>query len=171
MTLIRAYNKARFALNKRKHVKKYPYISMVVLHHFFTVFGIDIIKLDEKSVSPPKDATTGESLPVHIYNAIYNDASYLKYIDILEANIKALYKENNEWCLWMVNLFDMKVRLNKNELQEVALLSHESLAEDYITWQLKVNEVISELVVHIELTLNSNKDKNRNKRKRKKKRS
>lgn len=168
MQLNRLVRRAHFALNKRKHIRYYPYISMVVLHHFFQVFGIDIARLNEEKVHSPVDASIAESLPVIIYNAIYTKTTYLKYIDILELNIKQLYEEGNEWSLWMIELYDNKMALNKEKLQEVALLSHDSMARDYIQWELKVNVPIAELIEHVEDSMNTNTARNRRKRKRNK---
>jgi hypothetical protein len=164
MKLSRLLRKTSFALNKRKHVREYPYVTMIVLHHFFTFFGIDIAKLNEENVKSPKDADIGESIPVFIYNAIYAGDKYLKYIDILEDNIKSLHKANNEWCTWMVDLYYDNVNLNKSELQEVALLSHDDMAKDYIQWELKVQVPMVELIEHIDETINSKTKRNRGKR-------
>jgi hypothetical protein len=168
MTLNSLFRKVKFSLNKRKHIKEYPFVSMIVLHHYFTTFGLDIGTLDEKVVSPPKDATVSESLPVHVYNAIHANGDILKYIEILESNIYNLYKTDNEWCLWMIKLFDNKVILNKSELQEVALLSHDSMAQDYIQWELKVHVPIAELIEKIEESISSNVVRNKRKRKNRK---
>lgn len=164
MKLNRLLRKASLALNKRKHVKEYPYVTMIVLHHFFIVFGIDITKLDEQNVKSPKDADVGESIPVFIYNAIYAEAAYLKYIDVIEENIKSLHNANNEWCTWMVDLYYDNINLNKSELQEVALLSHDNMAKDYIQWELKVQVPMVELIEHIEESINSKTKRNRGKR-------
>jgi hypothetical protein len=142
--------KLKFAINRRKHIREYPYVSMIVLHHYFYVFGIEITKLDEKSIVAPEDATISESFPVYVYNAIYSGAQYLDKIANIEANIATLYNENNEWCNWMVNLYDNNVVLKKDELQEVALLSHDGMAKDYIQWELKVHVPIGELIEILE---------------------
>lgn len=161
--------KVSFSLNKRKHIREYPFVSMIILHHFFTVFGIDVLKIDEEKIRPPKDASVGEGLPAIIYNAIYDNAPYLKYINIIEANIKELYKSKNEWCIWLIDLYDNKVVLNKAELQEIALLSSDSMAKDFMSWELKVNMLVSELAEHIESVEKSKTERNQKKRRNKKK--
>jgi hypothetical protein len=169
MNINKAQRKVRFALNKRKHIKEYPFVSMVILHHFFIVFGIDILKIEEKNICSPKDATLGEALPAIIYNAIYENATYLKYVTTIEENIKKLYKSKNEWCVWLIDLYDNNVVLNKGELQEIALLSHESMVKDFITWELKVNMLVDELADHIESSDKSKTERNQKKRRNKRK--
>lgn len=168
MTINKAQRKLRFSLNKRKHIQEYPFVSMVILHHFFIAFGIDVLKIEEERISPPEDATVGEAIPAIIYNAIYENATYLKYINVIEENIKKLYKSNNEWCVWLIGLYDNNVVLNKEELQEVALLSHDSMAKDYLTWELKVNTLVTELIEHVESSGKNKTERNQKKRKSKK---
>jgi hypothetical protein len=141
---------------------------MIILHHFFSVFGIDVKELNEEIVKSPADASVAEALPVHIYNEIYANTSLTKYLDIIEANIKKLYDDDNEWCVWMVDLYENNNTLNKDELQEVALLSHDSMARDYIQWELKVHVPIADIIDYIERQSNIKTEKNQGKRKRKK---
>ena len=138
---------AKVRSSSKKHLQRYPNISICIIHPFFALYKLDILTIEEESIAYEESQLGTDMLPAIIFNIIYDEANeYAKdlkdSLDELESSIEELKAKENPWYKWLESLFLAGKALTKDDFIYQSTQNTDAMTNGWVEWEVGVGEKV-----------------------------